>query len=143
MRKREQISIITLFFAFFMAGLLVYPQAGWTMGSTGENQPAGEVIIFHAGSLTIPFAEMEKEFEARHPGVDIIREAAGSRRCARKITELKKTCDIMASADFTVIDGMLIPEYANWNIRFATNRLVLCYTDKSKYAGDRGSHLKY
>ena len=136
MRERERISIITLFFAFFMAGLLIYPQAGWTMGSAGENQPAGKVIIFHAGSLTIPFAEMEKAFEAKHTGVDIIREAAGSRRCARKITELKKTCDIMASADFTVIDGMLIPEYANWNIRFATNRLVLCYTDKSRYAGE-------
>jgi len=136
MRKRKRISVITLVLTFFAAGLLVCPQAGWTMGSTGENRPAGKVIIFHAGSLTIPFAEMEKAFEARHPGVDIVREAAGSRRCARKITDLKKPCDIMASADFTVIDGMLIPEYANWNIRFATNRLVLCYTDKSRYAGE-------
>jgi molybdate/tungstate transport system substrate-binding protein len=92
------------------------------------------VIIFQAGSLTIPLAKMEKVFEAKYPKVDIQRKAAGSRKCARKIADLKKPCDIMASADFTVIDGMLIPEYADWNIRFATNRLVLCYTDKSKYA---------
>ena len=97
---------------------------------------SGKVIIFHAGSLTLPLAKMEKEFEARYPKVDIVREAAGSRRCARKITELKKPCDIMASADFSVIDQMLIPQYADWNIRFATNRLVLCYTDKSKYASE-------
>ena len=95
---------------------------------------AGKVIIFHAGSLTIPFAKMEKEFEIKHPKVDIVREASGSRKCARKISDLKKTCDIMASADFTVIDQLLIPEYADWNIRFASNRLVLCYTSTSKYA---------
>jgi len=97
---------------------------------------SGKIVIFNAGSLTIPLAKMEKEFEARHPKVDVLREAAGSRKCARKITELKKPCDIMASADFSVIDQMLIPKYANWNIRFATNRLVLCYTDKSRYANE-------
>jgi len=40
----------------------------------------------------------------------------------------------MASADYTVIDQLLIPTYADWNIRFATNRLVLCYTNTSNYA---------
>jgi molybdate/tungstate transport system substrate-binding protein len=66
--------------------------------------------------------------------VDVQREAAGSQACARKITDVKKPCDIMASADYTVIDKLLIPTYADWNIRFATNQLVLCYTDKSAYA---------
>ncbi len=41
----------------------------------------------------------------------------------------------MASADYTVIDKLLIPKHAAWNIRFAQNQLVLCYTDKSKFAG--------
>ncbi|MDY6973759.1 MAG: tungstate ABC transporter substrate-binding protein WtpA [Thermodesulfobacteriota bacterium] len=95
---------------------------------------SGKVIIFNAGSLTIPLDRMEKEFEARYPGVDVLREAAGSRKCARKITDLEKPCDIMASADYTVIDQLLIPVYADWNIRFATNRLVLCYTNRSKFA---------
>lgn len=101
-------------------------------GSFGEM--SGNIIIFHAGSLTLPFSNMEKAFEARYPGVDIMREPAGSRICARKVTDLKRPCDIVASADFTVIDQLLIPDYANWNIRFSTNRLVLCYTDKSRYA---------
>ncbi len=101
-----------------------------------RREPLEKVTIFQAGSLTIPLEKMEKEFEARHPRVDIQREAAGSRKCARKISDLKKPCDIMASADFSVIDQMLIPEYADWNIRFATNRLVLCYTDSSKYANE-------
>jgi len=97
---------------------------------------SGKVIIFNAGSLTMPLAQMEKEFEATYPGVDVLREAAGSQQCARKIIDIKKPCDIMASADYKVIDKLLIPNYADWNIRFATNQLVLCYTDKSKYAGE-------
>jgi len=40
----------------------------------------------------------------------------------------------MASADYKVIDKLLIPKFADWNVRFATNRMVLCYTEKSKDA---------
>jgi molybdate/tungstate transport system substrate-binding protein len=97
-------------------------------------EPQGKVTIFHAGSLSVPFEAMEKAFEAQYPQVDLQREAAGSTKCARKIADLKKPCDIMASADYTVIDKLLIPNYADWNIRFATNQLVLCYTDMSTYA---------
>ena len=102
--------------------------------SSASAEVSGKIIIFNAGSLTIPLSKIEKEFEAQYPKIDVLREAAGSRKCARKITDLKKPCDIMASADYTVIDQLLIPQYADWNIRFATNRLVLCYTNKSKYA---------
>lgn len=95
---------------------------------------SGKLIIFHAGSLTVPFGKMEREFEAKYPRIDILREPAGSRKCARKITDLKKPCDIIASADYTIINEFLIPDYADWNIRFASNQIVLCYTDKSRYA---------
>ena len=96
--------------------------------------PKGTVVMFHAGSLTMPFETMEKEFEAMYPGVDLQREASGSQAAARKVSDLNKPCDIMASADFKVIDKLLIPKFAEWNIRFATNQLVLCYTDKSRFA---------
>ncbi len=99
-------------------------------------EPKGKLVMFHAGSLTVPFTAMEKAFEAKYPGVDLMREPAGSQKCARKISDVGKPCDIMASADYKVIDKLLIPEYASFNIRFATNQLVLCYTDKSKFASD-------
>jgi molybdate/tungstate transport system substrate-binding protein len=82
----------------------------------------------------VPFAKIEKDFEAKYPKVDVLREGGGSTKMARMISELHKPADIMASADFNVIDKTLIPEYAEWNIRFATNQLVLCYTDKSRFA---------
>jgi molybdate/tungstate transport system substrate-binding protein len=132
MRKNRWLKASILVLPIFMISLLAYSQAGWAQ----EKGPIGKVIIFNAGSLTIPLAQMEKEFEAKYPKVDVLREAAGSQQCARKISDLKKPCDIMASADYTVIDKLLIPAYADWNIRFATNRLVLCYTDKSRYANE-------
>jgi molybdate/tungstate transport system substrate-binding protein len=98
-------------------------------------QAAEDIIIFHAGSLTVPFAAMEKAFEKANPGYDIKREAGGSTKMARMISELGKPADIMASADFMVINKTLMPKHADWNVRFATNQLVLCYTDKSKHAG--------
>ena len=100
------------------------------------SEPAGEIVIFHAGSLTVPFAEMEKRFEAKYPKADVRREAGGSTKMARMISELHKPADIMGSADYTVIDNNLIPKYTAWNIRFATNQLVLCYTEKSRFANE-------
>ena len=112
-----------------IVALLLF-STGWVWA-----EPQGKVIVFHAGSLTVPFAKAEKVFEARYSKVDVLREAGGSTKMARMISELHKPADIMASADFKVIDKTLIPEYAGWNIRFATNQLVLCYTDKSRFAG--------
>ncbi|QTA81256.1 Molybdate/tungstate-binding protein [Desulfonema limicola] len=102
-----------------------------------------KVIIFHAGSLTVPFAEVEKRFEAANPGIDILREAGGSTQMARMISELNKPADIMASADYNVIDKSLIPGKAKWNIQFAVNQLVLCYTDTSRFANEISSDNWY
>ena len=132
MKRNTGLKLSVLLFALFMITLLIYQQVGWAK----EKGLTGKIIIFNAGSLTIPLAQMEKEFEAQYSKVDVLREAAGSQKCARKISDLKKPCDIMASADYTVIDKLLIPTYADWNVRFATNQLVLCYTDKSRYANE-------
>jgi molybdate/tungstate transport system substrate-binding protein len=93
-----------------------------------------KVIVFHAGSLSVPLERIEKDFEAANPQIDIERKAGGSTKMARLIADEGQPADIMASADYKVIDKTLIPAKADWNIRFATNQLVLCYTEKSRYA---------
>jgi len=98
-----------------------------------RNTGSSEIIIFHAGSLSVPFKQMADEYEKRNPGIKVLLESAGSLVCARKITELKKPCDIIASADYFVIDELIIPEYSAWSIRFATNAMVLAFNDKSKH----------
>ncbi len=98
------------------------------------SQAREKIIVFHAGSLSVPFAQMEKAFEAQYPQYDVVREAAGSRACARKITDIGKPADVMASAAYKVIDNLLIPSFAKFNAQFATNEMAIAYTDKSQYA---------
>ncbi|HEY3321802.1 MAG TPA: tungstate ABC transporter substrate-binding protein WtpA [Planctomycetota bacterium] len=93
---------------------------------------ATELIIFHAGSLSVPLKEISTRFQQLHPGVEIKAEAAGSRESARKISELGRPCDVMAAADFDVIDQLLIPQHAAFNIRFACNELGIACGAKAK-----------
>jgi len=126
MWRRQIIGMLTV---FLFLGSVVPP---WDAGA----EPEGKLTMFHAGSLSVPFGSMEKAIEAKYPNLDLLREPSGSQKAARKIAELHKPCDIMASADYRVIDKLLIPDFADWNIRFATNQLVLCYTDKSRYSNE-------
>ena len=123
MTKVKKISLLVM---------VVICLSSFSQSSAGESKK--KVVIFHAGSLTVPFAKIEKAFEAKYPDVDVQRESGGSTKMARLISEVGKPADIMASADYKVIDNNLIPDFANWNVRFATNQLVLCYTDQSRYA---------
>ncbi|MCP3659222.1 MAG: tungstate ABC transporter substrate-binding protein WtpA [Bacteroidetes bacterium] len=98
-----------------------------------NNLKKQDLIIFHAGSLEIPFAEIEKEFEKKYPNINVKRESSGSRTAAYKISDLKRKCDIMASADFTVINHLLIPDFADFNYHFTTNEMVILYREDSRY----------
>lgn len=101
---------------------------------------AKEIItVFHAGSLAVPFADVEKAFEAKYPQYDVQREASGSIAAARKISEIGKAADVMASADYNVINNLLIPNHAKFNAQFATNEMVIAYTSKAKYANEINS----
>jgi len=116
--------------------------------SCSPNQPAppanvsegapreGKLIIFHAGSLTVPIKELTQAFQTEHPGVTFETEGSGSNTAARKISELGREADIMMSADYTVIDKLLIPEFAGWNVQFARNTMVIAYTEDSLYADE-------
>lgn len=94
------------------------------------------LTIFHAGSLTVPLKEVSKQFMAAHPNIEVRAEAAGSRDCARKISDLNRPCDVMASADYTVVAELLMPDHADFNIRFATNEMAIAYTDESRRADE-------
>jgi molybdate/tungstate transport system substrate-binding protein len=111
---------------------ILFVVIGCFSGFSVSAAPQGELMIYHAGSLSVPLKEMIVEFNAIYPEVKVITKAGGSTKMARLISEKGEVADIMASADYKVIDNNLIPKFADWNIRFATNRLVLCFTDKSK-----------
>ncbi len=119
----RQVVILCLGFFAFHSGHAQKPQ-----------QPlSGDLVIFHAGSLSVPMKEISAAFKELHPEVNIMMESAGSVECARKVTDLNKPCDILASSDYKVIDNMLIPKYAAWNIKFVSNEMCIVYTEKSRF----------
>jgi molybdate/tungstate transport system substrate-binding protein len=98
-----------------------------------NNGVSGDLIIFHAGSLSVPFQQIARAFEKENPACHVLLEASGSVDCARKITDLHKPCDLMASSDYMVIKKFLVPGYTGWYLPFAGNEIVLAYTGKSAY----------
>jgi molybdate/tungstate transport system substrate-binding protein len=119
-----------------VAGLLVLA----LVAGCGPPQPTpsttgleGKLIVFHAGSLTVPMKALTEAFQAQHPGVTFETEASGSNAAARKISELDREADLMMSADYTVIDKLLIPDFADWNIQFARNTMLLVWQLAEKH----------
>lgn len=116
---------------FLVVSLILLSFSGFSQKNV---QISGDLVIFHAGSLSFPFREIAAEFKKIYPQVNIMMEASGSVAAVRKITDLDKPCDILASADYAVIDKMLIPKFADYNIKFASNELCVVYSSKSRYA---------
>ena len=122
---------------FLMSALLA-------IGVGCATKPAGKtpLNLIIAGSLMIPFDDLEKAYEAEHPDVDVQIEAHGSIQAIRLVSEVHQVMDAVFSADHALIPMLMYqakaPEtgkpYADWYIKFATNRLGLAYSSKSKYA---------
>ncbi|MHC1775937.1 MAG: extracellular solute-binding protein [Lentimicrobium sp.] len=112
------------------------------LGIASCNQPevktsnglSGDLIVFHAGSLSVPFKAIADSFMAQNPGITVKAESAGSLASIRKITDLNRSCDVLASADYSLIDKLMIPGHASWNIQFAGNEMALVYQANSLFA---------
>jgi len=125
--------VILLGCAFLM--VLITSEGCKRNTSKDSDVPASEtLIIFHAGSLTVPLDDLSRIFKKAHPNVTVRMESSGSRACARKVCDLKRECDVVVSADYKVIENLLIPEYCDFNICFALNEMVIAFTDKSRLA---------
>jgi len=123
---------------FFTAILLLSLLAGCTP------TPKTPLVVFAAGSLIVPLNAVETAFEKAHPDIDVHMEYHGSIQVMRHASELNEPIDVVLSADQALIPMLMytktMPDtdipYANWNIKFATNRMALAYTEKSKYADE-------
>ncbi len=118
----------------FLLGLSLVP---------GCTKPSLKLPIFHAGSLTIPWAQISEEFNQLYPDIEIRAEGGGSATTIRKVTELGRECGVIGSADYKLIPKLMFPEYADWYIIFATNQMVLSYTDKSRFKDEVNANNWY
>jgi molybdate/tungstate transport system substrate-binding protein len=127
------VTLILLSFLFLISG-----------GCTSATQEKIELKVICAGSLMVPFTQVEQAYEAQNPHVDVLTEGHGSVQVIRQVTELGTAADVIAVADHSLIPAMMydvkVPDsdksYANWYIKFASNTLGLAYTSDSQYADE-------
>jgi len=130
---RIQTSVLISILAITTVGGLLY--------YSDRSQKIG-LKVFCAGSLALPFEDIKVEFETNHTNVEVQLEPSGSIICVQKITELGEECDVLASADYTLIPNMMMTSDSNhtgWYIIFAVNRMTIVYTDQSRYADEINS----
>lgn len=94
------------------------------------------LTIFAAGTLAVPFREVDTLFEKKYPDVKVQPQFGGSVKMAKQITELHQDADLLAVADYNVIPKYMFapPAHAAWYAGFARNAITFVYTDKSKGA---------
>ncbi|MFA4720248.1 tungstate ABC transporter substrate-binding protein WtpA [Pyrococcus kukulkanii] len=128
-----------LIIGIFILGVFVSGCIGSTTNEIKDREV--KLIIFHAGSLSVPFQQLEREFAEyaeKNLGVKVTfqDEASGSVKAVRKVTDLGRKADIVAVADYTLIPQLMVPNYTDFYVLFATNEIVIAFTDKSKYADE-------
>ncbi len=97
--------------------------AGGCRPANGQS-PAERLTIFAASSLTESFTELERAFEAGHPGVDVLVTFAGS-QVLRLQLEQGATADLFASANADHIERMKAAGLIGASRAFAASRLAL------------------
>jgi molybdate/tungstate transport system substrate-binding protein len=126
---------------------VIFCLSGLTGGCTlipSRSTARTPLVVYAAGSLIIPFGDLEKAFESKYPQIDVQAQYHGSIQVMRHATELHEPIDVVATADASLIPMLMYatdnPDtgrpYADWYIRFASNHLAIAYQPGSKYAGE-------
>lgn len=100
--------------------------------------------IYCAASLLFPLERAGDAFEVAYPDVNVEIEGHGSIQVIRQVTELGNKADLLFVADYSLIPLMMYNStepvsnqtFADWYARFASNKIVLAYTNSSKYANE-------
>lgn len=104
-----------------------------TAGDRAPSAAPDTLVVYEAASLAAPMRALLDSFARRFPVV-VQEERGGSLELARRITELHHRPDVVALADQEVFGQLLMPAHATWYARFAGNRMVIAYTDRSRGA---------
>jgi molybdate transport system substrate-binding protein len=105
-------------------------QAASTTAPTAKptQPPAVTLHVFAAASLTASFGEIGKAFEAKHPGVTVTFNFAGSQQLGQQINAAAPA-DVFASANQTQMDAVVKSGRIDQGASkpFVNNRLVVIY----------------
>ncbi len=109
-RPRFSVRILLLLFGSFGAA-----------GCGGEK--GADFRIFHAAGMT-SLLESLRDDARRELKFELRAEGSGSQAACRKMTELKRTCDLLILADAALVPRLLSGACA-WRLNFAVDEIVL------------------
>jgi len=139
MKRADNLNL--LIFALFFTGILIFSSGCTSDSDTPEEKTV--LKILPAGSLMLPFEYLEEDYESKNPGIDVQYEGHGSIQCIRQVTDLNRNFDLVVVADSSLIPDMMMrnnPEtgenYSDDYTEFATNEIVIAYTDESLYSDE-------
>lgn len=100
---------------------------------TPDSPSQRELVVYAAASLARPVEQALAAWEdsTAIPARVVL---GGSLDIARRVTELDETPDVVVLADEEVMRSLVVPEHATWYARFAGNRLVVAFADRSRRA---------
>jgi len=98
-----------------------------------------EIVVFCAASLHPVLSDASRRFQHEQPSMRVSLQPSGSLVAARKISELGMRGDLIAVADADVIDEMLVPKHATWNLEFLANEIVIAHRDHSRFTDEISS----
>lgn len=124
MNNKTLAAIIVIIIAVLAIGAYAY--------NSYSNQHKEVVTIYAADSLAQQLNATAKQFESQHPNVDVQIHYGGSSAMINQVTSLNKSADIVVSADYGLIDKNMMPKYTSFNLKYASNDMVIAYTNKSK-----------
>jgi molybdate/tungstate transport system substrate-binding protein len=92
------------------------------MGGCGSEKKT-TLQVWGADALAASFREMKAEFEKLHPDVNVALNTHGSVLITRLLPD--KDADVVALADYRLVQKVLYPEIAGWVAKFVSNEIVL------------------
>jgi molybdate/tungstate transport system substrate-binding protein len=100
--------------------------------------PAGaqRLTIFNAAALGPPFRALLADLRAQGTIAEADQQNSPSLEAVRKLTDLGKVPDLLAVADVSLLDSLVLPRFSSWYLAFGTNALVLAYGPQSLQAAE-------
>ncbi len=87
--------------------------------------------VMAAASLRGVMEDLAARYEAENPGHTVRIETGGSLALARRVRDLAVGADVLFLADAALFGELLEPDWTDFHLRYATDRMVLGYTDAS------------
>ena len=116
-----------LFYSLLPIFLLLISMAPHGAGCSSKET----LRILAADGLAHPFRRLQRDFAKEHPQYRISLETQGSILLSR--LAILRPCDVLAVADYRLVQRLLSERHAPWVLGFATTELGIAWTESSKY----------